>query len=139
VLAELPGLGLELGVDVVPVGTVADDDVPAWYAPADALAFPSVKEGFGLAVLEAMSAGVPAVTSDLPVCREYLVDGRDALLVPVGDVAALAAALRTALLDLGVRARLVAAGAGLAARYTWRASAERHRELYTTLGVRPPA
>jgi len=77
VLAELPVLGLELGVDVVPVGTVADDDMSAWYADADILAFPSVKEGFGLAVLEAMSAGVPVVTSDLPVFREYLVGGRE--------------------------------------------------------------
>ncbi|MCW2726340.1 MAG: glycosyl transferase group 1, partial [Frankiales bacterium] len=86
VLAELPGLGLELGVDVVPVGTVPDEDMAVWYQAADALAFPSVKEGFGLAVLEAMSAGLPVVTSDLPVFREYLVDGRDALLVQPGDV-----------------------------------------------------
>ncbi len=133
VLAELPALGLELGVDVVPVGTVPDDDVPAWYAAADVLAFPSVKEGFGLAVLEAMSAGVPVVTSDLPVFREYLVPGRDALLVPVGDVAGLASALRRALLDDDLRARLVAAGTQVAARYTWRASAERHLEVYASL------
>lgn len=133
VLADLPGLGLELGVDVVPVGTVADDDVPAWYAAADALAFPSVKEGFGLAVLEAMSAGVPVVTSDLPVFREYLVDGRDALLVPVGDVPSLAAALRSALLDERVRRRLVTAGRRVAERYTWTASAQRHLEVYAGL------
>ncbi len=134
VLAELPGLGLELGVDVVPLGTVDEADVPAWYAAADALAFPSVKEGFGLAVLEAMSAGLPVVTSDLPVFREYLVAGRDALLVPVGDVAALATALRGVLLDREVRRGLVAAGAGVAARFTWRASAERHLDLYAGLG-----
>ncbi|MGZ4783442.1 MAG: glycosyltransferase, partial [Oryzihumus sp.] len=107
VLAELPGLGLELGRDVVEVGTVPDADMPAWYRAADALAFPSVKEGFGLAVLEAMSAGSPVVTSDLPVFREYLVSGRDALLVPVGDVDALADALLTVLTDDRLRAALV--------------------------------
>lgn len=139
VLAQLPELGLELGVDVVMVGTVADDDMPAWYAAADVLAFPSVKEGFGLAVLEAMSAGVPVVTSDLPVFREYLVADRDALLVPVGDVAELTAALRAALFDERVRARLVAAGAGVARRFTWRASAERHRELYAGLARSIPS
>ncbi len=133
VLAELPGLGLELGVDVVPIGTVADDDMPAWYAAADVLAFPSTKEGFGLAVLEAMSAGVPVVTSDLPVFREYLVDGRDALLVAVDDVDGLAGGLRTALLDDAVRRRLVSAGAEVARRFTWRASAERHLEIYAEL------
>ena len=136
VLAELPGLELELGVDVVAVGTVDDNDVPAWYAAADALAFPSVKEGFGLAVLEAMSAGLPVVTSDLPVFREYLVDGRDALLVPVGDPAALAAALRTALLDISLRASLVAHGALVAQRFSWQASAQRHLEVYAALPAR---
>lgn len=130
VLAELPELGLELGVDVVPVGTVADDDMPAWYAAADVLAFPSVKEGFGLAVLEAMSAGLPVVTSDLPVFREYLVDGRDALLVPAGDVDGLVRALRSALHDHDVRRRLVAGGSEVAQRFTWRASAERHLQVY---------
>jgi glycosyltransferase-like protein len=133
VLAELPCLGLELGVDVVLVGTVTDDDMPAWYAAADVLAFPSVKEGFGLAVLEAMSAGVPVVTSDLPVFREYLVPDRDALLVQVGDVPGLAAALRAALQDHAVRRRLIAGGTAVARRFTWQASAEQHRDLYRAL------
>lgn len=133
VLAELPALGLELGIDVVTVGTVPDDDMPAWYAAADVLAFPSVKEGFGLAVVEAMSAGVPVVTSDLPVFREYLVADRDALLVPVGDVHGLAAALRAALCDDSLRRTLIDGGTAVARRFTWRASAERHRDLYGAL------
>jgi glycosyltransferase-like protein len=133
VLAELPRLGLGLGVDVVAVGTVPDEDMPAWYAAADVLAFPSVKEGFGLAVLEAMSAGVPVVTSDLPVFREYLVAGRDALLVSVGDVPALAAALRAALFDDELRGRLVAAGRAVAGRFTWQQSARRHQDVYARL------
>ena len=86
-LAGLPELGLELGRDVVLLGTVSDDELPAWYRAADAFAFPSVKEGWGLAVLEALSAGLPVVASDIPVFREYLTDGRDALLVPPADVA----------------------------------------------------
>lgn len=138
VLAELPGLGLDLGTDVVLVGTVPEHDMAAWYAAADVLAFPSVKEGFGLAVLEAMSAGVPVVTSDLPVFREYLVPGRDALLVPVGDVAALAAALQAALTDAPLRQRLVAAGRLVAERYSWDSSARRHLEVYGGLEPRGP-
>ncbi len=137
VLAEVPGLGLELGVDVVLVGTVPDEDVPCWYAAADALAFPSVKEGFGLAVLEAMSAGIPVVTSDLPVFHEYLVPDRDALLVPVGDVDALARALDRVLHDEPLRARLVVAGARVAARFGWERSAVRHREVYTRVAAGP--
>ncbi|MET0740201.1 MAG: MSMEG_0565 family glycosyltransferase [Candidatus Nanopelagicales bacterium] len=130
VLAGIPELGLRLGDDVVLVGTVPDEDMPAWYAAADAFAFPSVKEGFGLAVLEAMCADVPVVTSDLPVFREYLVPDRDALLVPLGDATAFAKALGTALDDRAVRTRLVNGGRAVAARYTWPASARRHVEVY---------
>jgi len=138
VLAELGSLGLKLGVDVVLAGTVPDEDVPAWYAAADVLAFPSVKEGFGLAVIEAMAAGLPVVTSDLPVFREYLVPGRDALLVDVGDVGALASALQRVLVDDTLRARLVAAGRAVAARHTWSASARRHRQIYSEATLRRP-
>jgi glycosyltransferase-like protein len=136
VLDRLPGLGLELGRDVVEVGTVPEADMPSWYAAADVLAFPSVKEGFGLAVLEAMSAGLPVVTSDLPVFREYLEPGRDALLVPVGDAAGLAAALRSVLTDRGRRATLVAAGRSVAERFTWAESARRHLAVYAGIGER---
>ena len=135
VLAELPGLGLALGRDVVEVGTVPEDDMAAWYAAADVLAFPSVKEGFGLAVLEAMAAGLPVVTSDLPVFREYLLDGQDALLVEVGDVAGLTAALARALRDDVLRSRLADAGRSLAVRSTWARSAARHQAVYAGLAA----
>jgi glycosyltransferase-like protein len=130
VLATLPGLGLVPGEDVVLRGMVPDTEVPGWYAAADALAFPSVKEGWGLAVLEAMSAGLPVVTSDLPVFREYLSHGHDALLVPPGDVGALRDALAAVLLDTALRARLRAGGDAVARRFTWAASAREHQRLY---------
>jgi glycosyltransferase involved in cell wall biosynthesis len=135
VLAMVPELGLELGCDVVLVGTVPDEEVPAWYGTADVLAFPSVSEGWGLAVLEALAAGLPVVASDLPVFREYLQHGRDALLAPVGDVTGLADALAAALGDTALRARLRSAGHDTARRFTWHASARVHQRLYAT--VRP--
>ena len=58
-LAALPGLGLGSGEDVVLLGTLPDDDLPRLVPRADAFAFPSVKEGFGLVVLEALAAGRP--------------------------------------------------------------------------------
>jgi glycosyltransferase-like protein len=137
VRADLPRLGLQLGRDVIEVGTVPDADMPSWYRAADALAFPSVKEGFGLAVLEAMSAGLPVVTSDLPVFREYLVPGRDALLAPVGDVDALADALLAVLTDERLRGALAAAGQELVRRFTWAESARRHLEVYAALDRTP--
>ena len=100
---------------------------------ADALAFPSVKEGFGLAVLEAMSAELPVVASDLSVFREYLVPDRDALMPPVGDVPALADALHAVATDATLRADLVAAGRSVAERFSWKACAEEHRAAYARL------
>jgi glycosyltransferase-like protein len=134
VLSTLPGLGLRLDDDVVLLGTVPDAELPGWYAAADVLAFPSTKEGWGLTVLEAMSAGLPVVASDLPVFREYLRPGQDALMVPVDDAAALAAALGTVLDDRPLAARLGAAGQAVCARFTWARSADEHQKIYAEAG-----
>jgi glycosyltransferase-like protein len=137
VLASLPGLGLRLDDDVVLLGTVADTELPAWYAAADVLAFPSTKEGWGLAVLEAMSAGLPVVASDLPVFREYLRPGRDALLVPVDDAPALATALAAVLDDRRLAGRLRPAGRLVAARFSWARSAAEHQAIYASAAGQP--
>ncbi|HEY2521571.1 MAG TPA: MSMEG_0565 family glycosyltransferase [Streptosporangiaceae bacterium] len=134
VLAELPSLGLSAGPgpgrDVIELGTVPDEEIPAWYRAADVLAFPSVKEGFGLAPLEAMAAGTPVIVSDLPVFAEWLQPGRDALQIPVGDDVALAAALDRVLTNENLAARLRTAGQRLARQHGWAAEAERHQRLY---------
>ena len=137
VLASLPGLGLHLDEDVMLLGTVPDAELPAWYAAADVLAFPSAKEGWGLAVLEAMSAGLPVVTSDLPVFREYLQPGRDALLVPVDDPPALAAALAAVLDDAELAGKLRWAALAVAERFSWARSAAEHQAIYAEL-IDPP-
>src|SRR5262249_34502963 len=116
VFSLFPELGLEVGRDIAMLGTVADADLPSWFAAADAFAFPSTKEGWGLVVLEAMSAALPVVASDLPVFREYLTSGRDALLVPVGDPAALAGALTAGLRGPPLAGGGRAGGAGVGGR-----------------------
>ncbi len=60
----------ELGADPVVLGPVAHDELPSLVAAARVFAFPSAKEGFGLAAMEALAAGVPVVTRDLPVLRD---------------------------------------------------------------------
>lgn len=137
VFALLPELSLEPGRDIALLGTVADAELPSWYAAADVFAFPSTKEGWGLAVLEAMSAGLPVVASDLPVFREYLTPGRDALLVPVDSPAALARALASVLGDPQLAERLRAAARAVAARFTWEATAAEHKRIYAALGGPP--
>jgi glycosyltransferase-like protein len=129
-LAEIERLGLQLGEDVVQLGTVSDADLPGWYRAADALAFPSTKEGFGLAVLEALASDLPVVTSDLPVFREYLTDGVDALMTGTGDEASLADAMVALSQSPALRHRLAQAGRRTASRYTWDGSVAAHLKIY---------
>ena len=130
-LARFGELGLVEGRDVLLLGTVSESDLGAWYRAADAFAFPSVKEGFGLVVLEALAAGLPVVASDIPVFAEYLDDGESALLVPPGDQGSLAAALGRLADDPVLRRRVAAGGRPLVDRFTWAASASTHRDVYT--------
>ena len=81
-------------------------------APPTSSRCPSTKEGFGLAVLEALAAGLPAVVSDLDVFRTYLADGDSALMAPVGDHAALADALVRAAVTTRARGAVARRRAG---------------------------
>jgi glycosyltransferase involved in cell wall biosynthesis len=115
-----------LGVEPVVLGPVDHDELPALVAAAAVFAFPSAKEGFGLAAMEALAAGVPVVTRELPVLREVF--GAAARFA--ADPAGFAAQLQAALDDPG---SLRAAGQALAESYTWRAAAAAHLELYRSL------
>ena len=133
-LARLPELGIVEGRDLLLLGTVSEADLGGWYRAADAFAFPSVKEGFGLVVLEALAAGLPVVASDIPVFAEYLRDEHSALLVPPGDPAALAAALSRLAGDPSLRRQLAAGGRPLVDHFTWASSARAHQEIYAAAG-----
>src|SRR6185295_18197084 len=117
---------LDLDGSVRVLGPVTDEQLEGLYRAADVFALPSTKEGFGLAVLEALAAGV----SDLDVFRTYLSDGDSALMAPVGDHAALAEALVRAARDPGLAARLRAGGRMVAARHGWDAAAAAHEAAY---------
>ncbi len=116
--------------DVVRIGIVDDDDMPVLYRAADVLAFPSTREGFGLVVVEAMAAGLPVVTSDIPVLAEFLRDGDDCLMTPVGDSGPLAQALVRLVNDAELRARLTGRAQETARRYTWADTAARAAVVY---------
>jgi glycosyltransferase involved in cell wall biosynthesis len=82
-----------------------------------------------------MAAGLPVVATDIPVLREYLTPGVDALLVPPADPAALAGAMAELMDDDALRLRLADAGREVAARFTWPDAARRHRTVYeSTVG-----
>jgi glycosyltransferase-like protein len=121
---------LDLDGDVRVLGPVTDAELEGLYRAADLFALPSVKEGFGLAVLEALAAGLPAVVSDLDVFRTFLADGESALMAPVGDERALAAALVRAAESPALAARLREGGREVAARHGWDRAAAAHEAAY---------
>jgi len=108
-------------------GRVSEADLQALYSGAAVFAFPSLHEGFGLPVLEAMAAGAPVVASDIPAIRE--VAGGAATLVAPGDVNAWTEALEAALAGAG-RARWVEAGRRRAAGFSWSSTAAATLDVY---------
>ena len=132
-LAMLPGLGLELGRDVVLAGTLSDDELHAWYRSADALAFPSIKEGWGLTVLEAMAADLPVVSSDIAVLREYLTPDESAVMTRVADPTSLAEGMRRVVMDDSLRETLIRGGRSVSAAFSWERAAKEHARLYAEM------
>ena len=112
-------------------GYVDDADLSALYSAAQALAYPSLYEGFGLPLLEAMACGTPVLASTAPCLPE--VAGKAALLVDPYDVDDIAAGLQQIVSDSGLRVELVERGFERAAQFRWEDSARKLVELYTVL------
>jgi alpha-1,3-rhamnosyl/mannosyltransferase len=122
---------------LVHFGYVSRDELVALYRGARLVALPSWYEGFGLPVVEALWAGVPALLADIPVFRE--VAGDAACYAPPGDPGAWAAALGRLLAEdaEGPRRELAARGRDRAGRYTWeRAAAATAAVLREAAGAR---
>jgi glycosyltransferase involved in cell wall biosynthesis len=109
-------------------GYVPDDDLPAFYAGAQALILPSVYEGFGLPVLEAMVCGTPAVASNASSIPE--IGGDAALYFDPLDVEAIVDAIRRLLRDISLRDEMRERGLARAARFSWQQAAAETRAVY---------
>lgn len=111
------------------LGRLSEADLACAYAGARAFCFPSIWEGFGLPVLEAMAHGVPVVTSAGTSTEE--VAGQAAILIDPADADAIAEGMLTA---IGPRHdELSTAGRARAQIFTWAAAAKAHAEVYRTL------
>jgi glycosyltransferase involved in cell wall biosynthesis len=112
-------------------GYVTANDLAAWYSRASIFAFPSLDEGFGMPVLEAMAAGVPVVTSNRSALPE--VAGDAALLINPEDTEALGEALRELAGNAVLRAELIGRGYSRLKLFSWEKAARETWEAYQTV------
>jgi glycosyltransferase involved in cell wall biosynthesis len=119
---------LDGSVDVDIVGYVTEETLVDQYTGADMLVYPSIYEGFGLPVIEAMACGVPVVTSTGGSLPEVVGDA--AVIIDPLDVDAIAGAILRVGDDIELRRDLVRKGRARARQFSWAASAERHVEVY---------
>ncbi len=117
--------------DIQVLGFVSDSQLEELYQRASILAFPSLDEGFGMPILDAMARGVPVLTSNVSAMPE--VAGDAALLVDPTDVNAIADGLSRLALNSDLRDALVQAGFARAKEFTWEKSVEATWSVYGEL------
>jgi phosphatidylinositol alpha-mannosyltransferase len=121
------------------LGRIGDAELAQRLRAATLFCAPSLHgESFGVVLLEAMAAGTPVIASDISGYRDVARDGKEALLVPGGDPAALADGLRRVLDDPTLAGRLVDAGTARAASFSMDRLAARYADLYENLLARTP-
>jgi glycosyltransferase involved in cell wall biosynthesis len=129
---ELPRLLESPGVKVL--GYLSEAALADAYRDSTVFCYPSLEEGFGLPVLEAMSAGTIVVTSDMS-CLPEIAGGR-AILVDSLSVEAMAGGVRQALaLDAATRAEMAARGRDWARQFTWQRAADEYLKIYSELAA----
>ncbi len=117
------------------IGQIAEPDLVPLVQSATALVLPSLHEGFGLPVLEAMAAGTPVIASNAGALPE--VAGDTAILVDPLDVTALAQALRRVATDRPLQESLRERGRARARQFTWSRNAARTAEIYRSILTNP--
>lgn len=126
IFAQIEALGL---VDrVIFPGYVADEELPSWYNAATLFAFPSVYEGFGMPVVEAMACGTPVVASNASSIPEAV--GEAGLLFDTQDAAQLAERMASVLGDSALWATMRVAGLQHAKTFSWEAAGRKTAVIY---------
>ena len=133
---ELRAAAGKLGIErhVLFPGYIPDRQLPALYRSATVFVYPSLYEGFGLQVLEAMASGVPVVTSDISAMPE--VAGDAAILVDPESVDRLAWAISLLLTDPELRATTIRRGLARSREFTWEETARRTAAVYRLVAER---
>src|SRR4030066_606092 len=118
--SEIKRLGLKLDEDIIILGTVPEGFISKLYQAGAVFVFPSVKEGWGLVVLEAMASGIPVIASGIEPMTDYLKDEENALLVSPMDYESLARQIIRVLEKTELRDKLARNGIKTAHAYSWR-------------------
>ena len=117
---------------IVITGYITEEELARWYGRASIFAFPSLDEGFGMPILEAMAAGVPVIAGNRSALPEVCGDAAE--LVDPESVEQLAAALVCLATDEEWRRELIARGRERAREFTWQRAVEKTYAVYRELG-----
>ena len=120
---------LNLENALILLGILPDEEMPRLYRCADAFVFPSVKEGWGLVILEAIASGLPVITSNQPPFTEFLSD-QQAILVDPDSIDAIAQAMCSVFQSAD---SLRQHSRSILSQYAWETSAHQHIQHYQTL------
>ena len=118
--------------DIQVTGYLSDQQITEWYGRASIFAFPSLDEGFGMPVLEAMAAGIPVIAGKRSALPE--VCGDAAVLVDPEDQDELAGGLVRLALDQGLRDEMIARGLSRANQFSWGKAVQETLNIYRELG-----
>jgi glycosyltransferase involved in cell wall biosynthesis len=119
---------LDVGSSIARPGLIEEDDLPGLFAGADVLLYPTLYEGFGLPVVEAMACGTPVLTSSTSALQE--IAGGYSFLVDPLDVDAIARGIVALTTDPKIRSDYVELGRKRALDFSWNKAAERTLEVY---------
>jgi glycosyltransferase involved in cell wall biosynthesis len=113
-------------------GYISNTDLPAIYSQCKAFLYPSLRESFGIPILEAMACGAPVITSNTSSMPE--IAGDAAALANPSDPKDIARHMQEVVSDPGYRKRMISLGLQQSARFSWRSMARKVLEIYTEIG-----
>lgn len=128
--AETGNLGLVIGRDIFIPGSISEYSLADLYHAADVFVFPSIREGWGLVVLEALASGTPVIASGIEPMTEYLRDRENSLLVSPMDHESIASRIIELYDSQELRQRLALGGRKTAEEYSWENAALGHVRFY---------
>lgn len=129
-IAIIPGFNKNIkikGLQIIKNG-MSQSELASFYRGALALVFPSLRESFGMPILEAMACGCPVITSNRSACKE--IAGDAALLVEPYSVEEIASAMKRISVDASFNSSLKEKGLQRASQFTWHKSAEEHLKIF---------